>query len=71
MSKTPETDKEEYDGNRYKAVSADFARNLERTRDQMRALLIRYRNETPIGNQPHMIASEVDDLLEQPTKEGK
>ena len=27
------------------------------------ALLSRYRTETPLGHQPHMIAHEVDDLL--------
>lgn len=27
------------------------------------ALLARYRNETPLGHQPHMIAHEVDALL--------
>jgi hypothetical protein len=26
-------------------------------------LLVRYRNETPLGNQPHMIAHEVDEIL--------
>lgn len=29
----------------------------------LRDLLIRYRNETPIGHQPHMIAHEVDNAL--------
>ena len=28
-------------------------------------LLRRYRNETPLGNQPHMIAHEVDEILER------
>jgi len=36
MSNTPETDKEEEDGNRYHAVSANFARKLERERDQLK-----------------------------------
>lgn len=36
-------------------------------RDRFRALLIRYRKETPPGHQPHMIAGEVDAAL---AKEG-
>lgn len=31
--------------------------------DTLRALLTRYRNETPLGHQPHMIAHEVDAAL--------
>lgn len=34
----------------------------------LRALLTRYRNETPLGYQPHMIAQEVDAALIQGTK---
>lgn len=30
---------------------------------RLRALLARYRDETPLGNQPHMIADEVDAAL--------
>lgn len=44
---------------------------LERERDTARetlhkvtTLLRRYRTETPIGHQPHMIAHEVDAVLE-------
>lgn len=44
--------------------------SAERTAEQLRselasarALLTRYRNETPLGHQPHMIAHEVDELL--------
>ncbi len=29
------------------------------------ALLKRYRDETPLGHQPHMIANEVDELIAQ------
>ena len=29
----------------------------------LRNLLSRYRNETPVGNQPHMICHEVDEAL--------
>jgi hypothetical protein len=31
--------------------------------ERLRALLARYRDETPLGNQPHMIAHEVDAAL--------
>lgn len=30
---------------------------------RMRCLLVRYRDETPLGHQPHMITSEVDKIL--------
>ncbi len=36
---------------------------LERQRDVLAKLLCRYRNETPPGHQPHMIAHEVDAAL--------
>ena len=32
---------------------------------KMAMLLTRYRRETPIGNQPHMICEEIDETLEQ------
>lgn len=38
---------------------------LEAERDKLRALLARYRNETPLGHQPHMIAHEVDAALQE------
>ena len=38
-------------------------RAAEAERDELLALLRRYRNETPLGHQPHMIAHEVDALL--------
>ena len=31
--------------------------------DRLRSLLARYRDETPIGHQPHMIAHLVDEAL--------
>lgn len=36
---------------------------VEAERDRLRALLRRYRTETPLGHQPHMIAHEVDAAL--------
>lgn len=39
------------------AAAADYI-------DELEALLLRYRNETPLGHQPHMIAHKVDELLE-------
>ena len=33
--------------------------------ERLRALLTRYRNETPLGHQPHMIAHEVDATLKE------
>lgn len=32
--------------------------------ERLRGLLRRYRDETPLGHQPHMIAGEVDDVLQ-------
>jgi hypothetical protein len=37
---------------------------LERENAQLRRLLIRYRTETPLGNQPAMIEHEVDAALD-------
>ena len=34
---------------------------------KLKELLLRYRNETPLGHQPHMIAHEVDALLKETT----
>lgn len=36
---------------------------LEAENKRLRALLRRYRTETPLGHQPHMIAHEVDEAL--------
>ena len=33
--------------------------------DEMAEALARYRNETPLGHQPHMIAHKVDELLQK------
>lgn len=43
---------------------------VERNRaaiDELVRLLSRYRNETPLGNQPHMIAHEADTAIEKHT----
>ena len=49
MSNTPETDKNTWsdssEGVLYNVVTADFARKLERERDEARALLIRIYND--------------------------
>lgn len=37
---------------------------LKEKYDKLRELLGRYRNEVPLGHQPHMIAHEVDTALE-------
>lgn len=39
------------------------AESAEAKLARVEMLLRRYRNETPLGNQPHMIAGEVDELL--------
>lgn len=38
---------------------------------EMRALLVRYRTETPLGHQPHMIAHVVDELLDAKQPDGR
>lgn len=38
--------------------------------ERLRGLLTRYRNETPLGYQPHMIAHEVDAALRQEASNG-
>ena len=40
-------------------------RTLKSERDALRVLLARYRNEVPVGHQPHMIAHEVDAALKE------
>lgn len=35
---------------------------------EMLSLLIRYRNETPLGNQPHMISHEADEVIVKATQ---
>ena len=36
---------------------------VTKQRDELMALLIRYRNETPIGHQPHMIVHLADEAI--------
>ena len=45
------------------AIAAKDADNAE-----LVALLTRYRNETPLGHQPHMIAHLVDEALSKVRK---
>ena len=50
----------------YAQIVAEHSANitrLEAENAKLRALLLRYRNETPLGHQPHMITIEVDALL--------
>lgn len=42
---------------------SDAAEELENRITELERLLARYRDETPLGNQPRMIAHEVDLLL--------
>lgn len=35
------------------------------TMKQARQIIWRYRHETPLGNQPHMIAHEADEVIER------
>jgi hypothetical protein len=48
-----------------KAAQAGFDIAADRWREQqrLRELLARYRDETPLGHQPHMIAHLVDEAL--------
>ena len=54
----------------YAASSAKAHAELSKAGDllsenrKLRSLLSRYRKETPLGNQPHMIAHEVDAILD-------
>jgi hypothetical protein len=43
----------------------DRCSELSKENVALRKLLKRYRTETPVGHQPHMIAHEVDRLLGQ------
>ena len=47
------------DVERYVQIAAEQATEIER----LRALLRRYRTETPLGHQPHMIDADVDAAL--------
>jgi hypothetical protein len=42
-----------------------YCRRLHAENERLRALLTRYRNETPLGHQPHMVAHEVDAALKE------
>jgi hypothetical protein len=44
-------------------VVVGFMADLKRQRDEAVAMLRRYRDETPLGHQPHTIAHEVDAFL--------
>jgi hypothetical protein len=74
MSNTPRTDAAQHNVGSivepHYVVDIAFARQLERElaearnqRDKAIAFLKVYRNDTPLGNQPHMIAHEVDLFL--------
>lgn len=45
------------------AVNSRLAAPGEETVAKALALLIRYRKETPLGHQPHMIAHEADEVI--------
>ena len=49
----------EFEIGRLQKQCATYRAEIER----LRALLARYRDETPLGHQPHMIAAEVDAAL--------
>lgn len=49
--------------------AANAIRDLHTQRNNMLFLLKRYREETPLGHQPHMIAHLVDEAIEKATKE--
>ncbi|MFN8756582.1 MAG: hypothetical protein ACK5YB_13710 [Burkholderiales bacterium] len=44
-------------------VDADELTRLRTENAELRRLLARYRDETPLGNQPHMIAHQADGAL--------
>lgn len=48
------------------ALRAELDR-ITAERDGLRALLKRYRDEVPLGHQPHMLAHEVDAALKDST----
>ena len=47
-------------------VDAAELTRLRAENADLRRLLARYRDETPLGNQPHMIAHEADEALARP-----
>lgn len=42
---------------------SDQIKELRQQLTEALTLLARYRDETPLGNQPHMISSKVDEVL--------
>jgi len=60
-----------WDGGRYDVAADQMAweawqaraRIAEQREAELVRLLKRYRHETPLGHQPHMIAAEVDGIL--------
>ena len=71
MSDTPRVDEFcKTAGGQYTYDLSGLARHLERElaatieqRDKALVFLHRYRNDTPLGHQPHMIAHDVDQFL--------
>ncbi len=55
---------------RIRELEAQLAAH-EKVYAEMRALLVRYRTETPLGHQPHMIAHVVDELLDAKQPDGR
>ena len=49
--------------------AADELRRLHEVNAELVSLLIRYRKETPLGNQPHMIAHLADAAIAKATGE--
>lgn len=47
--------------------AADRIEQLEAERAELLALVIRYRKETPLGHQPHMIAHLADEAIARAT----
>lgn len=47
-------------------IYGDAVKHIERLSGVLR-LLKRYRDETPLGHQPHMIAHEVDEVIARAT----
>lgn len=47
----------------YEYQTALMLEDMLREIGNLRGLLVRYRTETPLGHQPHMIAAEVDAVL--------
>jgi len=63
-----ELEKAGYDALHKFAKTYDENKRLKNKIDEMLELLVRYRNETPLGNQPHMIAHIADEVIEKAKK---